>query len=394
MKRFSLLFLAFLLLLLPTGCKENENTVSESTSDAVSVSPEDDDYLQRECREPSGYAEALFSFRGTASLLQFSFPRDWDVAKETDEAYRITRDGNQIGKMISGPATDLQSWKIVDTVALNIAHLSVEQHIERYGTGETLAFRYRYVFSFTDRGQRTMTLTVRYEEVNEITSAKIRNRTKYRDIREDTRAGDLSELAGGRLLMLGNSFINSSKVGSFLNQMLIQNEKEGTVNAISRGYASVSTYAGDDALLADIRNGQYDAVFMCGLYGSSDISNISILKSACDRSDTPLILFPAHNEDPYAVRDVKETYDSLYVMNWQDEINALIAAGVDKWDFCVDDAHRHSTALAGYVGAHMIYRAIYGEAPNNTDFSISVDLGLLGDYVNSGYIGATIHYFS
>jgi len=398
MKRFPLLFLALLFLLLPTGCKEkeneNENAVSESTSDAATASPEDDDYLQRECREPSGYADALFAFRGTFSVLRFSFPNDWSVAKKTSEAYLITRDGNQIGKLINGTATDLDSWKSVDKRELNFGRHRVEQHIERYGTGETLAFRYRYVFSFTDGGKRTLTLTVTYEEVNEITSAKLRNRTDYRDIRENTRAGDLSELADGRLLMLGNSFINSSQVGSFLNQMLVQNKKDGYVNAISRGYASVSTYAADYAMLADIRNGQYDAVFICGLYGSSDISDIGILKTACDRSDTRLILFPAHNEDSYAVRDAKETYDSLYVMNWQDEINALIAAGVDKWDFCVDDAHRHSTALAGYVGAHMIYRAIYGEVPNSTDFSIAVDTSLLGDYVNSGYIGANIHYFS
>ncbi len=43
----------------------------------------------------------------------------------------------------------------------------------------------------------------------------------------------------------------------------------------------------------------------------------------------------------------------------------LLDFGVDKWDMCIDDYHKHSKPLAGYVGAHMICRAVYGEAPKN-----------------------------
>jgi hypothetical protein len=36
----------------------------------------------------------------------------------------------------------------------------------------------------------------------------------------------------------------------------------------------------------------------------------------------------------------------------------------------VDDQHLHSTPLAGYVGAMMIYRSIYGQMPTARMYSI------------------------
>ena len=57
------------------------------------------------------------------------------------------------------------------------------------------------------------------------------------------------------------------------------------------------------------------------------------------------------------------------------------------WYLCINDSHKHSTPLAGYVGAHMIYRAIYDEMPTapmkNTITQSYID-SILGDYA---YIG-------
>ena len=41
----------------------------------------------------------------------------------------------------------------------------------------------------------------------------------------------------------------------------------------------------------------------------------------------------------------------------------LIENGIDWLEFCIPDEHSHSTELAGYVGAHMIFRALFGECP-------------------------------
>ena len=77
------------------------------------------------------------------------------------------------------------------------------------------------------------------------------------------------------------------------------------------------------------------------------------------------------------------------------EINSLIKAGRDKWDFCINDAHLHSTPLAGYVGAHMIYRAIYGEVPQG-DMTSSISYkeikNVLGDYVKTANPDSSIMY--
>ena len=110
-----------------------------------------------------------------------------------------------------------------------------------------------------------------------------------------------------------------------------------------------------------MRAGYFAAVFMCGFYSTYDVPAFETFVNACKASGTPLAIFPAHNEssDELAVK----AYPDVYFVNWKGEINALISDGVDRWDMCIDDYHKHSTPMAGYVGAHMIYRALYGEIP-------------------------------
>ena len=67
----------------------------------------------------------------------------------------------------------------------------------------------------------------------------------------------------------------------------------------------------------------------------------------------------------------------------------------------MDDYYDHSKPLAGYVGAHMIYRAMYGEIPTakmTSSISQSYVDSILGNYVSSGvipvFIGRNILYFS
>lgn len=78
-------------------------------------------------------------------------------------------------------------------------------------------------------------------------------------------------------------------------------------------------------------------------------------------------------------------------MDWKQEINSLIDDGINKWAFCIDDQHEHSTPLAGYVGAHMIYRAIYGELPtldHGCSYVSTTQIKqLLGNYLKTGITG-------
>ncbi len=148
----------------------------------------------------------------------------------------------------------------------------------------------------------------------------------------------------------------------------------------SVGYAEVSHSWGD--YLPFMTAGRYAAVFMCGFYGADDVLALKQYKDACATSNTPLVIFPAHNES-YG-DDAADSYPDLMYLNWKGEIDHLITDGIQRSDFCIDDMHQHSTPLAGYVGAHMIYRAIYGEIPKCGAYS---DLAAkLGDYADTGRI--------
>ena len=104
-------------------------------------------------------------------------------------------------------------------------------------------------------------------------------------------------------------------------------------------------------------------VFICGFYDNAEVENLDVIRKTCNRSKTQLVIFPAHNENAGVIAYARETYPSLVCLNWKNEIDLLIKSGVSTRDFCIDDQHQHSTPLAGYVGAHMIYRAIYNELP-------------------------------
>ena len=94
-------------------------------------------------------------------------------------------------------------------------------------------------------------------------------------------------------------------------------------------------------------------------------------------------------ENGRVISSATSSHPDLVCLNWKAEIDALIQTGIDKWEFCRDDEHKHSTALAGYVGAHMIYRALYGTPPfgpmwDAIDQQYAEDM--LGSYVETGYI--------
>ena len=55
--------------------------------------------------------------------------------------------------------------------------------------------------------------------------------------------------------------------------------------------------------------------------------------------------------------------------------------------FCINDEHKHSTSLAGYVGASMIYRSLFNEFPQELKYApLTMDevSSQLGDYVYEG----------
>ena len=365
-----------------------ESTAAEST--VPETEPETElSYNQIERRPTAAYQTSPFGFAGDTCLLNLSYPVEWKLSRFGD-SYDILRDDVIIGHLGQEDTPDGEEWRTIAFDETDVGGVSVTKSIERVGAGAGVDYRYRYdyVYWFEDE-MRTLTLAVALSELDEIgeeilfTSAATVEKTTSETI------GVLSDYLGdsSSILILGNSFIGSSDIGNILREMLRVNGKGCAVTAISRGYARVETYINDAALMEKIRSGVYDAVFICGFYAAAEIKNLGVLKEACDKSFTELVVFPAHNENASYVATASETYPSLVCLNWKAEIERLIKGGVNQWDMCIDDSHKHSTPLAGYVGAHMIYRAIYGElptAPMQSALSQSYVDRILGNYASVG----------
>ena len=93
------------------------------------------------------------------------------------------------------------------------------------------------------------------------------------------------------------------------------------------------------------------------------------MKNVCKSSDTTLVLLPAYNENRTVINSAKSANPDLYCLDWKLELENLIKSGVDKWALCMNDDYTHSRPIAGFVAAHMIYRAIYNAIPTITGIS-------------------------
>lgn len=401
-KTFLILLLASSILL--GGCKREINTEhtsgTETDTEAETISVPDDAYLEIECVEAKRYVNTHFAFREDQITFCLNSPTEWSFEKNGEDAYTVKRNGKKIGTFVCGAEseTDLTNWKTLKTKDSIDSGLHCDYFLEKSRVGE---FRHRYVYQYRDGDrERIFTLTVDYAEVSDFTYRKLLLNSSNYKISTDPQMGILSNSRKMDILILGNSFIGTSAVGYILEDMLQENGKNCSVTAISRGYATVATYINDAELMNRIRNFRYTEVFICGFYSSSEIENLGALKAACDASGTRLVIFPAHNESASVVQSACSKYDTLTFLNWKGEIDALIRSGVPGSALYINDTHNHSTELAGYVGAHMIYRALYGEAPKGSVsgmISQSYVNSYLGNYVKTGAIQLidqdTILYF-
>ena len=203
--------------------------------------------------------------------------------------------------------------------------------------------------------------------------------------------GRLSHLKdSSNILIVGNSFVGTSKVANILQEMMDINGKSFNVDGISIGMGRLTDFSENPTILSYIENKTYDVIFMCGLYAQYNVASIETVRRACDASGVELVIFPAHNENLDCINNAKASYPDVIFMDWKRELDNLISEReIDIWDLCINDTYKHSKPIAGYVGAHMIYRAIFGEIPTG-EMSIyinqdEIDL-ILGDYIETGLV--------
>lgn len=306
------------------------------------------------------------------------------------------RDGNSIGTLSSEPVTASgKAYERRHSVNNGLTSSSEIQAV----SGRENAFR--RVFSMTyqaDTVLKRVTVVTDYSELSTGAAQKLREGSSLLSDQASQRRSFELKNRSTSVAVWGNSFVGTSQVGEFLNQMFEASGSRYKAFPVSRGYAQVSTYTSDEYYMQLIESDEYCAVFQCGLYSSSEAEHLGRLKEACEKSCTLLVIFPAHNESATAINDALSRYPTLSYLGWKSEIETLIGNGVPYGAMCIDDEHKHSTPLAGYVGAHMIFRALTGKVPPETEGVIGYDFqavsSLLGDYVNSLEGAVSVRNFS
>ena len=334
------------------------------------------------CEKTADFQRVGFSVKGTNVVVYAMIPKDWKLQKNKN-GYDIINKTQTIGSIATSEPVYPGSYNVFSGDMTNDG-LQIIHSVDCIYADKDPSYIRTLCYKYDEN--KKIVLTVPYESVDSSAVVTMMNNAEKVLSSLEKNMGVLQlQDNRKRVLILGNSFVSTSKVGQILQTMC---GSDAVVEAHSRGYADVGTYAEDTEMLANIQKGNYSAVFMCGLYTSSDVADLLKLSDACEASNTKLAIFPAHNERRSMIDNAATVYPHAVLIDWKAEINGLISAGVAESHFCVNDSHKHSTPLAGYVGAHMIYRAIFGKIPQTTSFDLVTpsQIALLGDYVTTGSI--------
>lgn len=389
-KRILLLVLCMAMALSFVGCQPNSELVPQSDT-SESGQPQDTGAQSAEKtykdipRETvKEYKSLYLSYGEGLRVFRFMIPETWSLTAEVG-GYAIERGGNPIGSIKTGEGeTDTLGASVYEE---EFFFLDDKMQYAVYQKSEQ-EYVHRFVFRYEEKSgtQRVYTMLVKLEEMDEFAVNRILYAYRSEKASNDVAMGILFLPENPSILIIGNSFVNSSDIGNIMNSF-------GGVDcrAVSIGYLTVRRLCSDyTSYLSEMRAGEYDAVFLCGFYSTDDASQMETVVEACRVSGTELVVFPAHNESASAVEAASRN-SYVKVLDWKSEIDTIHSKlNVPLEELRVDDQHGHSRPLAGYIGAHMIYRAIFGEVPpvrsQYGDLSHEYVQEYLGDYMTDPVI--------
>ncbi len=368
------------------GEESSSQDESETQTSAPSTEDEDKAYLSIPRFRPAGYKKSHFAIKDSEYVLTLELPQEWSLSKDSDTLYKIKRAGSEIGFITISEPTNSAEWSEVTSREKQVEHMTATESVEKRGTGNTLEFRYRWRYSYTENAKsHELNVYVDCAETPSLIGYKLMSLVTIKPRRTDPNFSILpAELDGKSMLVVGNSFVGTSDIGEVLQNLFAENGKSNTVHSISIGMGNIGKYAVDEQILSTLRSGAYDVLFISGFYTQDDTYSLEIIKNVCDENGIFVVVLPAHNENQSSAEKSAKELD-IPIINWKYELDELINSGVNKFDLCVNDSYYHSKPLAGYVGAHMIYRAIYGEVPSNIgSYVSSLEMSKLGDYARTG----------
>lgn len=390
MKKRALLVVscAVLLLLVLVGCRSGadlpENADTTEPGDTTGATPQKT-YQDIPRVTHEAHKSLYLSFGDGMRVFDFTIPSEWKLSEEQG-GYAIKRAGNTVGSIRSGEGETETLGAALHEETTSSGNESMHYAIYEEDAGK---FVHRFVFRYAEKSgkKRVFTMQVDLEEMDEHLVRRTLYAYRSAEPINDVAMGMLSLPPQPSILIIGNSFVNSSHIGDMMDSF------GGTdCRSVSIGYLTVRRLCSEySEFLDEMREGAYDAVFLCGFYAVADATEMEAVVEACRESGTELIVFPAHNENASAIEAAKIN-PYVKVLNWKGEIDLVCSElDVPLDALRIDDTHGHSTSLAGYIGAHMIYRAIFGEVPPIRDqygtLSHSYVEEFLGEYMTRPEIG-------
>ncbi len=356
-KRIIALFLTLCLLLTLAACTR--------------IVPTNPDDLPR-TRKSTGAETAYFAAKDSNTALSIRMPMQWEF-DGSGGSFTIKEDGNDVGTVKLG-AIEVADEEMTEVKSETKNGVLIKTFIGVLEKDGEKASWYRISYQYDDDEGKSHTITFEVEEsAMDSQLYEWLYAPKPQQIKDYHKLPSIS-LDGGNgkksIALFGNSFLfdGYSGIDIILEDMMTEAGRSCGVSTTAIGGATITSYAtfADSqykSALSKIKNGTYGIVFMCGLYYDSDVEDLQTIYDACKSSNTQLVLFPAHNENSPQLENALAKYPDLTCLNWRDELDRLIAQGVAKSDLCEKDGHSHSKALAGYVGARMIYKSLFGEEP-------------------------------
>ncbi len=346
---------------------------------------EDEAYKDIECIKVTNLKEVSFTTQSGKVMISVNIPADWTL-KTTDSGYDILKGSKVIGNVnnIMGSNYTDQTVNVYQK-EITSRGMTITNYVNRDGVENQYRYTRTLWYNYDEsRKSKSVVLSFDYNEADSAAIHKMVSRAN-KVLAPQKNMGVLkSSDQKPKILILGNSFVGTSNIGEILESMC---GTKADVEAVSIGMATTTTFV-QNGYPQKIRSGNYSVVFMCGLYNTDAYKDFEKIVEACKDSDTKLAIFPAHNENRGEIDNAAIKYTYATLIDWKAEIDALIANGVAESFMCVNDSHNHSTPLAGYVGAHMIYRAVFGENPTVTSVPevTSAQIRLLGNYSTTGEI--------
>ncbi len=382
MKRMAAVVLILVLLCL-TACRAQPDHRPASTVEQAS------DYRTLTCRDASTieWKTARVQHPATATDVRLDIPTDWELVSSGEDTYEIRRSGGYIGTLTT--ATLPAETELLDNAFMPGDLHKAYQVCCYEERGQQVIYRvFRFVNMQEEQAVCVLYFRILYAQLDDaatetLVTSLAKNHNDQLPPPEQTNGSK-------QILIAGNSFVYDgfSQIGLFLKDMLLTAHPEYTVTVVCKSGQGLQAFSSDAFYLQRIRAGEFAYVFQCGFYSNDAAHELSVIQEACDASDTKLVIFPAHNEQAPHITTARLGHDRAYFLDWKSEVQAFIDSGkVSRSLLCYDDAHQHSTPLAGYIGAHLIYRSVFREVPpevvDPTLFSTEHMRSLLGtEYVD------------